>query len=117
MNSILTEISKLRKREPFTIDYKNSNRYRVVAINPNVTKSAYYFSVPIYNNKPLKSIDLKFYSDRGCTYPPCWFYSIGVICSLHFTTWTKLVKDRGLFWGYYYSSQEKFFNQERSCPG
>ena len=32
MNSILGEISTLRKGAPLVIDYKNSNRYRLVAI-------------------------------------------------------------------------------------
>lgn len=68
MNSILNELSKLRKGAPLIIDYKNSNRYRVVAIEANGTKTAYYFTAPIYNNRTLKAVDMKFYSDSGLIY-------------------------------------------------
>ena len=44
MNSILNEISKLRKGTPLVIDYKNSNRYRVVAVEPDGSKTAYAVS-------------------------------------------------------------------------
>lgn len=61
MNSILGEISTLRKGAPLVIDYKNSNRYRLVAIEPNGTKTAYYFSSPIYNSRTRKSVDIIYY--------------------------------------------------------
>ena len=62
MNSILNEITKLRKGEPLVIDYKNSNRYRLVAIEQNGTQTAYYFSTPIYNILTRKAVDMKFHS-------------------------------------------------------
>ncbi len=62
MNSILSEIYKLRRTTNLSIDYKNSNRYRVVAMEPNGSKTAYYFTTPIYNNKTRKAIDLQFHS-------------------------------------------------------
>lgn len=65
MNSILNEISKFRKGAPFVIDYKNSNRYRVVAIESNGTKTAYYFTAPIYNNRTGKAVDMKFHANGG----------------------------------------------------
>lgn len=68
MNSILGEISTLRKGAPLVIDYKNSNRYRLVAIEPNGTKTAYYFSSPIYNNRTRKAVDMKFHSNGGIAY-------------------------------------------------
>ena len=68
MNSILGEISTLRKGAPLVIDYKNSNRYRLVAIEQNGTKTAYYFSSPIYNNRTRKAIDMKFHSKGGVAY-------------------------------------------------
>ena len=68
MNSILGEISALRKGSPLVIDYKNSNRYRLVAIEPNGTKSAYYFSSPIYNSRTRKAVDMKFHSKNGVAY-------------------------------------------------
>lgn len=60
MNSILNEISKLRKGTPLVIDYKNSNRYRVVAVEPDGSKTAYYFTAPIYNSRTRKAVDMKF---------------------------------------------------------
>ena len=68
MNSILGEISTLRKGAPLVIDYKNSNRYRLVAIEQNGTKTAYYFSSPIYNNRTRKAVDMKFHSKGGVAY-------------------------------------------------
>ena len=68
MNSILGEISTLRKGAPLVIDYKNSNRYRLVAIEQNGTKTAYYFSSPIYNSRTRKAVDMKFHSKGGVAY-------------------------------------------------
>lgn len=68
MNSILNEISKLRNGIFLVIDYKNSNRYRVVTNEPNGSKTAYYFSAPIYNSRTRKAVDIKFYSKDGTTY-------------------------------------------------
>lgn len=68
MKSILEEISKLRKGAPLVIDYKNSNRYRIVAIESNGSKTAYYFTSPIYNIRTRKAIDMKFFSNRETIY-------------------------------------------------
>ncbi len=62
MKSILNEINKLRKSDTLVIDCKNSNRYRVVTIEPDGSKTAYYFTAPIYNSKTRKAVDMKFYS-------------------------------------------------------
>ena len=80
MNSILGEISTLRKGAPLVIDYKNSNRYRLVAIEQNGTKTAYYFSSPIYNSRTRKAVDMKFYSKGGVAYEklfPMRFFVLG----------------------------------------
>ncbi len=61
MTSILNEIACLRKDRPITIDYKNKNRYRIVIQESNGTKTAYYFSTPIYNVRTRKAVDLKFH--------------------------------------------------------
>lgn len=61
MTSIFNEISKLRKGQALAIDYKNSNRYRIVALEPNGSKTAYYFSTPIYNNQTRKALDMSFH--------------------------------------------------------
>ena len=68
MNSILKEISRMRKDAPFVIDYKNKNRYRIVAIESNGTKTAYYFSTPIYNNRSRKALDIKFHTKEKTIY-------------------------------------------------
>lgn len=68
MNAILNEISKLRKDVPLIIDYKNNNRYRVVAIEENGTKTAYYFTAPIYNNRTRNAVDMKFYTNGRTIY-------------------------------------------------
>ncbi|MBR5222911.1 MAG: hypothetical protein IKV81_01930 [Clostridia bacterium] len=68
MQSVLGEISKLRKGLPIVIDYNNSNRYRVVAKEDDGSKTAYYFSTPIYNYKSRGLIDGKFHSNGGAVY-------------------------------------------------
>lgn len=60
MISILREIEQLRKGKPMVIDYSNHNRYRVVVKETDGTKTAYYFSTPIYNRYTRKVVDLKF---------------------------------------------------------
>lgn len=60
MNSILSEIKKIRQENELVLDLKNTNRHRVVVCNDDGTKSAYCFSAPIYNEKTLKAVDLKF---------------------------------------------------------
>lgn len=63
MQSVLEEIKKLRNDSPITIDYNNSNRYRLVVEENDESKTAYYFNTPIYNQKTRKMIDLKFELD------------------------------------------------------
>jgi hypothetical protein len=60
MTSILDEIHLLRKNNPLVIDYKNTNRYRVVVNENDGSKTAYYFTSPIYNAKTGKAVNLKF---------------------------------------------------------
>ena len=60
MNSVIKEISRLRKNVPFDIDLSNTNRYRVVVNEKSGRKTAYYFSSPIYNYKSRKLTDIKF---------------------------------------------------------
>ncbi len=65
MQSVMNEISRLRRGAPMVIDYRNSNRYRLVVSENNGTKTAYYFTTPIYNRKSRKMIDLQFKSNGG----------------------------------------------------
>lgn len=60
MHSVLEEISIVRYGAPITVDYNNSNRYRLVVKESNGSKTAYYFSVPIYNKTTRKIINTKF---------------------------------------------------------
>ena len=56
MISILNEINKLRKGKELIVDNKNSNRYRVVASESDQSKTAYYFTTPIYNSRTQKAV-------------------------------------------------------------
>ncbi len=60
MYSVISEINKLRGGKKLHIDYQNNNRYRLVALEEDGTKTAYYFGVPIYNRETRKLIDLRF---------------------------------------------------------
>ena len=68
MQSVLGEIAKLRNGSPIIIDYHNSNRYRLVVQENNGSKTAYYFSTPIYNRRTRKMVDIKFQSNGGTVY-------------------------------------------------
>lgn len=63
MNSILSEIAKLREGRPISIDYKNTNRYRILVRETDATTTAYYFSAPIYNKETRKLLELRFHSN------------------------------------------------------
>lgn len=68
MVSIIDEIKKLRNKESIIIDYDNTNRYRVVVKEDDGSKTAYYFSAPIYNFKTRKAVDFKFDKKEGAIY-------------------------------------------------
>lgn len=68
MQAILEKVNELRKGAPIVIDYHNSNRYRLVVKENNETKTAYYFSTPIYNRKTGKIIDFEFQSNDGAIF-------------------------------------------------
>ena len=51
MNSVLSEIIRLRCGRTPVIDYHNSNRYCIVVSEDNGTKTAYCLGVPIYNSR------------------------------------------------------------------
>ena len=58
MKNILNEIEKLHK-EGLSIDRSNTNRYRLLLDN-KTSKTAYYFSCPIYEEQSGKLVDLQF---------------------------------------------------------
>lgn len=68
MNSILNEISKLRGGSPIRIDRKNRNRHCILVQETDGTKTAYCFSVPIYNIKTRKLLDRSFHSRQQGAY-------------------------------------------------
>ena len=65
MRSVLEEISKLRKERAATIDKSNSNRYRLLLSEADGSKTAYYFSSPIYHTKTEKLVYPEFKEDRN----------------------------------------------------
>lgn len=68
MNSILSKLATLRAGRPLIIDYHNTNRYRILARENDGTKTAAYFSAPIYQKETRKLIDPVFQSHtRGVT--------------------------------------------------
>ena len=68
MQSVISEVAKLRSGAPIAIDYHNSNRYRLVVQENNGTKTAYCFSTPIYNSKTRKLVDMKFRTNGETIY-------------------------------------------------
>ena len=89
MNSVLKEIKKLRGEKPINIDYSNSNRYRVVMKEENGTRTAYYFSTPIYNNKTKKVVDMKFRKKSGA------IYLVGSNANITFTNHVRMENGEG----------------------
>lgn len=65
MESLLHEIALLRQGVPLVIDKRNRNRYRVVASEADGTRIAYWFSVPVYNEKTRRAVDLRFRQQGG----------------------------------------------------
>ena len=63
MNSILNEIRNLRGEDELNIDFSNTDRYRVVINEENNTKTAYFFSSPIYRKDTLKAVALAFFKN------------------------------------------------------
>lgn len=64
-----SEAQKNRSERTFAIDYHNSNRYRLVLQEIDGSKTAYYFSTPIYNRDTRKLVDISFRLINGniCT--------------------------------------------------
>ena len=64
MNEIIKKIINLRSKEFVAFDETNINRYSIVVKEADGTKTAYYFSSPIYNSENDKLIDLLFTSEK-----------------------------------------------------
>ena len=65
MRSVLEEIIKLRNGKPATVDKSNSNRYRLLLSEADGSKTAYYFSAPIYHAKNGKLLYPEFSEKDG----------------------------------------------------
>lgn len=63
MHSVLSEIRRLRRDNTPVIDHSNSNRYCVVGMETDGSKTAYCFGVPIYNDRTKKLVNLKFHEN------------------------------------------------------
>ncbi len=68
MQSVISEIARLRDSKSYTVDYHNSNRYRLVVQERDGSKTAYYFSTPIYSQKEGKLLDVKFHLNGSTIY-------------------------------------------------
>lgn len=90
MISVLNEITKLRNKAPIEIDSRNQNRYRVVLEELDGSKTAYYFSTPVYNDKTKKLVDVKFHEKEGTV------YSVGSNASCTFTDHVKMENAEGI---------------------
>ena len=90
MISVLDEITKLRNDAPIELDHRNHNRYRVVLDEQDGSKTAYYFSTPIYNNRTGKLVDMRFHEKEGT------IYSIGSNASCTFTDYVRMENEEGV---------------------
>lgn len=89
MQSVIHEITQLRNGNMPAVDLTNTNRYRIVANELDGSKTAYYFSAPIYNVKSRKLIDMKFYRDGNT------FYSVGSNASITFGSTVRMENAEG----------------------
>ena len=62
MRGILSDIKRLRGQNEINIDRNNNHRHRVIVDEKDGTKTAYYFSSPIYNIHTKKLVDFRFNS-------------------------------------------------------
>lgn len=65
MRSIFQEIASMRGEGRIAIDRTNSNRYRIVLLENDGSKTAYYFSTPIYQQNTGRLIDPRFVGKDG----------------------------------------------------
>ena len=64
LNSVLTAIYQIRKEKDLILGYTN-NRYNVLIKEPDASKTAYYFGIPIYNAKTGNLVDLHFRHNKN----------------------------------------------------
>jgi hypothetical protein len=71
------------------VDRTNTNRYRVVALEDDGSRTAYYFSTPIYNLKTRKLVDMMFYRNSEVV------YAIGSNSNLTFSNNARMENGEG----------------------
>ena len=67
MNSVLDEIAYLRGGVRPIPDLRNYNRYSLIAKEDDGSRTAYCFSVPIYNLQTRKMVSLQFATQNNCS--------------------------------------------------
>ncbi len=92
MRSVLDEILKLRQGKSIAVDYRNTNRYRLVVSEEDGSKTAYYFSTPIYHSKSRKMLDLKFRSNQES------FEAIGSNANIVVSNQISMTNQEGSCW-------------------
>ena len=60
MRNAISELLFLRQNIPLSVDYNNSNRYRIVVFEQDKSRTSYYFSSPIYNTDTGKLVKSSF---------------------------------------------------------
>ena len=68
MKTVIDEIRKLRNGAPLAVDTHNSCRYRLIVNEDDGSKTAYYFSAPVYNSGSGRLLDCKFRADGKKAY-------------------------------------------------
>ncbi len=75
---ITERIRDIRNEEQMVFDLTDTDNYRVVVKENNKSCTAYYFSVPVYNKRTGRMLDLKFRKSGGKT------IYVGSGCSVEF---------------------------------
>lgn len=65
INGVIDKVKRIRGQEQISFDMSNSNSYRLVVNETDRSKTAYCFSVPIYNRSTGRMLDLKFQKAGG----------------------------------------------------
>ena len=90
MDSLLDEIKKLRKDKEMVFDRSNNDRYRIVCLENDGSKTAYCFSTSIYNDKTRKLLDLKFHKNNMGT------FSVGSNSEIFYSNIIKMQNHSGV---------------------
>lgn len=89
MESVLKEIINFRHDDYISIDRNNNNRYRVILNETDGSKTAYYFSTPIYNSISRKILEQRFHSHNNA------FYVIGSDATITISDSIKMENTEG----------------------